>query len=103
MCSISCLRRAMLVLALLTALAGCELRPGSEQELGQPVTLDQVPVAAKATIQAQAASGALQDVQQVNVDGQTVYQAHIRVRGLTREVRVSPDGSVLRREDKDDD
>lgn len=61
----------------------------------KPVSLDDVPAAARAAIEAFAAGGEIEKVAQGEEDGQAVYEAEIETEAGEREICVSATGEVL--------
>ncbi len=80
---------------------------GEENE--EEISLDQVPAPAKATILAEAKGAKIVEVERETKDGKTVYEAEWMENGQEVEVKVAPDGTLLKREteaaddDEDDD
>ena len=64
----------------------------------QTVTLDQLPAAAKATVEREAKGGSVASVKQETAKGATYYEVEIQKDGKDRYVHVGPDGKVLKRE-----
>src|SRR4051812_36134751 len=65
--------------------------PATDNDLA----IDQVPAAAKAAIQREAAGQEIRWVQRGEVDGKTVYTARVRRDGLDQRVVVDGSGTVL--------
>ena len=64
---------------------------------GPQISLDQVPAAAKATIEREAQGGTVQQVTQDMEKGKTVYEAEIAKNGKSRFVSVAEDGKIVKR------
>jgi hypothetical protein len=64
----------------------------------QSVTMDQLPAAAKATVEREAKGGTVARVTQETAKGKTYYEVEIQKDGKDRYVHVAPDGKVLKRE-----
>lgn len=60
------------------------------------VTMEQVPEAARRTLLKQAGSNAIRELEQKVVNGQTVYEAELRIDGREVEVVVAPNGKLVR-------
>jgi hypothetical protein len=70
---------------------------GKVVSVEEQVTLASVPAAVKAQIQKQAGRGRITMIESVIRDGTLVYyEAHIRSGLRTREVKVSPDGTLVK-------
>jgi len=67
------------------------------------VTLDQVPAAVKATILKEAAGSKVEEIEAETRGGRTVYEAEWHEGGKEIEIKVAPDGKLLKREVEDDD
>jgi uncharacterized membrane protein YkoI len=67
---------------------------GKVVEIEQQLSLDAVPLAAKAAIQKGAAGGSVRKVEEVRSDTETAYEAQILNNGKHREIRVHADGSA---------
>jgi hypothetical protein len=65
---------------------------------GAAVKLEDVPAAAKATIEKEAKDGSIVQVTQDMEKGKAVYEAEIQKNGKSRFVSVSPEGKVVKRE-----
>ena len=74
---------------------------GTEDE--EPVTLDQVPAAVKATILKETAGAKITEIERETKDGKTVYEAEYLQNGREIEIKVAPDGTLLGREVEQDD
>ncbi|MCJ7674535.1 MAG: PepSY domain-containing protein [Sedimentisphaerales bacterium] len=70
-------------------------------EQAKTLSVDQVPDAVKATIQAQ--SGTIQEIEMETENGQTVYEAEVVIDGQEKDVKVAADGTVLSQKVDDDD
>jgi len=62
------------------------------------VTMDQLPVAAKATIEKESAGAKVEEIEKETEGGKTFYEAEIIKNGRESFIHVSEDGKVLKRE-----
>jgi uncharacterized membrane protein YkoI len=80
---------------------------GDDGEHEEDLTMDQVPAAVKATIQAEAKGATIKEIERETENGQTVYEAEWVEGGQEVEIKIAPDGKLLKRkveqEDEDDD
>ena len=76
---------------------------GEEDEDEIEVSIDQVPSAVKATILREAQGNPIEEIEQENEDGQTIYEAEITVDGQEVEIKVSQDGILISREIEDEE
>jgi len=67
------------------------------------VSLDQVPAAVKATILKEAAGHKIEEIERETRGGRTVYEAEWKADGKEIEIKVAPDGTLLKKEVEDDD
>lgn len=68
----------------------------------QPVTLDQLPVAVRLTIEQQSKGGAIQEIERCTVDGAVVYEIEIGEAGGGHfDIAVAENGAFLGVEDDD--
>ena len=68
------------------------------------VTIDQVPAAVKATILKEAGGNKIEEIEEISVDGKVVYyEAEWKTGGKEIEIKVAPDGKLLKKEIEDDD
>ena len=67
------------------------------------VSIDKVPAAVRATIEAEAKGGTIKEVEIETVNDQTVYEADVIIDGQEVEIQVAPDGTLLSKETEDDD
>lgn len=78
-----------------------------DDEDEQKLTLDQVPAAVKATILKEAGNNKLKEIELETEDGKKVYGAEWVADGKEIDIKVAPDGKLLKKEvesaDKDDD
>jgi uncharacterized membrane protein YkoI len=74
-----------------------------EDEIEEEISLDEVPLAVKATMLKEAAGAEIEEVVKETEDGQIVYEAEFEVDGQEVEIEVAPDGTLLEREIEDDD
>ncbi len=84
--------RATSVLAVIICACGA----ASGEDSGKRLPLDQIPAAAKATILAQAHGAEVKDVEKEDKGGRTVYEAEFTAGGVTTEVKVAADGTLLK-------
>jgi uncharacterized membrane protein YkoI len=70
------------------------------QEDEERVTLDQVPAAVKATILREAAGGEIKEIEVETEGGQTFYEAEFVRDGKVIEIKVAPDGTLLKKEEE---
>jgi uncharacterized membrane protein YkoI len=68
---------------------------GNENENGTEVSLDQIPLAARAALLQEAAGATMLDVVQEMKHDQTVYEAHVRKGNDTIGIMVDATGKVL--------
>jgi hypothetical protein len=60
------------------------------------VTLDQVPAAARKTLEEQAAGAKIDVVDKETDDaGKTIYETDVKIGGTNYEIKVAPDGSLI--------
>ena len=74
-----------------------------DDEDEEEVSIDQVPAAVKATILREAKGAAIKEIEKETKDGKTVYEAEFVAGGKEIEIKVSADGTLLKREVEDDD
>ncbi len=79
-----------------------------EKEKGERVTIDQLPAAAKATIQKETEGAKIKELKKETEGGKVVYSAEIVKDGKESEVHIAADGTVTKRgaeeeEDEDED
>lgn len=67
------------------------------------VSIDKVPVAVKATIDAEAKGGTIGEIEMETEDGRTVYEADVIIDGREVEIQVAPDGTLLGKKTEDDE
>lgn len=67
------------------------------------VKLDELPAAVKATILKEAGTSRVDEVNEVTCDKQVTYEAEFKAGGKEVEVKVAPDGRLLKREAEADD
>jgi uncharacterized membrane protein YkoI len=67
------------------------------------VSIEEVPAAVKATIDAEAEAGTIEEIEMETENGQTVYEADVIIDGQEIEIRVAPDGTLLGKETEDDE
>ena len=74
---------------------------GTGEKTEKNVTIDQVPAAVKATILKEAGGN---KIEEISVDGKVVYyEAEWKTGGKEIEIKVAPDGKLLKKEIEDDD
>jgi hypothetical protein len=66
------------------------------------VTIDQVPAAARKTIEEQTKGGKREDIGKITADGRTIYETDVEIDGKEFEVRVAEDGTLLSRTQEND-
>ena len=90
----------------LAGLTSCQHLQGrdddDENEQETAISIDQVPAAARKTIEAQAQGGQITAVGKETEKGKTIYEASVTKNGQKYEVEVAEDGTLLENE-KDDD
>jgi uncharacterized membrane protein YkoI len=69
----------------------------------EEISLDQVPAAVKATILAEAKGAPIKEVERETEDGKTVYEAEWNVGEMEVEIKVAPDGTLLKKEIEEED
>ena len=62
------------------------------------VTLDQVPDAVRQTILREAAGATITEIERETRNGKTTYEAEFMSNGREIEIKIAPDGTVLKRE-----
>ncbi len=67
------------------------------------VSIEEVPAAVRATIEAEAKDGTIEEVEMETENGQTVYEADVIIDGQEIEIQVAPDGTLLGKETEDDE
>ena len=67
------------------------------------VTIDQVPAAVKATILKEAAGNKIEEIEAETKNGTTTYEAEWHEGDKEIEIKVAPDGTLLKKEIEDDD
>jgi len=67
------------------------------------VSIDKVPAAVKATIDAQAKGGTIGEIKIETEDGRMVYEADLIIDGQEVEIEVASDGTLLGKETEDDE
>lgn len=67
------------------------------------VSIDKVPAAARATIEAEAKGGTIEEIEMETENGQTVYEADVIIDGQEVDIQVAPDGTLLGKETEDDE
>jgi uncharacterized membrane protein YkoI len=77
-----------------------------EKEEGHEVKvkIDQLPAAARTTIEDQTKGGTIEDIAKVSDDGKTFYEADVKMAdGKEYEVQVGEDGKLISRKQEHDD
>jgi len=74
-----------------------------EREKGERVTIEQLPAAAKATIQKETQGGKIKQLKKETEGGKLVYSAEIVKDGKEYEVHVGADGTVTKRGAKEEE
>ena len=74
----------------------------NENEQETAIAIDQVPAAARKTIEAQAQGGQITAVGKETEKGKTIYEAAVTMNNEKWEIEVAEDGTLLEKE-KDDD
>jgi uncharacterized membrane protein YkoI len=70
---------------------------GRPKRKGERVTIDQLPAAAKATIQKETQGAKIKELKKETEGGKVVYSAETVKDGKESEVHVAPDGTVTKR------
>lgn len=70
----------------------------SAEKKEQHVTMDQLPPAARATIEKESAGAKVEEIEQETEGGKTFYEAETVKNGRESYIHVSADGKVLKRE-----
>jgi hypothetical protein len=97
-----------LAAALALALSGCANDQmwgrGDDDANEQPVNMDQLPAAVKATLTREAGGGQVQEIEKQTWKGRTVYEADVLADGKKWEVMIREDGQMIRKLlDEEDD
>jgi hypothetical protein len=79
-----------------SAVANTQLSHEGRETSSRHVRMEQVPETAQKTLLEQAGQNQIRELEEKVVDGQTVYEAEIRVSGKELEVVVAPDGKLVR-------
>ena len=83
----------VLALAVMLGASGCSILGGGKKET--KVTMDQVPAAVKATLEAQAEGGKITEIEKEMKHGKAVYEAEIMKDGKKIEVKVDEAGKII--------
>jgi len=67
------------------------------------VSIDKVPAAVKAAIDAEAKGGTIVEIEMETENGRTVYEADVIIDGQEVEIQVAPDGTLLGKKIEDDE
>ena len=94
------MRNFVAILATVALVSGGGVAPlyAAPPTSDQAVSVDQLPPAAKATVEREAKGGRVARVTQETAKGKTYYEVEIEKDGKDRYVHVSPEGKVLKRE-----
>lgn len=68
-----------------------------EEENEVKISVDQIPAAAKATLDREAEGGALTEAEKETDEGKTVYEATTTIGGKEYEIKVAEDGTLLKK------
>lgn len=94
-------KKAMvLLLVALSAIGLVTFVAWAEQEQEEQVTLDQVPAAVKAAILKESAGGEITEIEVKTEGGKTFYEAEFVRDGKKIEIKVAPDGTLLKKEEE---
>jgi len=63
----------------------------------EKLTMDQLPSAVQSTFQKEASGGQIEELRKEKKGGKTVYEGEVVANGKGTELRVSEDGSILKR------
>lgn len=92
----------VLMLATITtalALFGCQSMNGHDDDRDeQSVTMDQLPLAVKATLTREAGSGKVEEIDKHTHDGKVEYEADVMLDGKKWEIAIREDGQLLKKE-----
>ena len=97
---------ALATIIALAMTAGCENMGMNKREPAdddrdeneQPVAMDQLPPAVRATLTKEAGQGKIEEIDKLTLRGRTVYEADVILDGKKWELRVREDGQFLRKE-----
>lgn len=82
----------------LGGLGGTALARGhGEEHEGKKVTMDQLPAKVQSTFQKEASGGQVEELRSQQKGGKTIYSGEIVQNGKGTELKVSDDGSILKR------
>ena len=94
---------AVLALGAVALVAGAALAEKARKH-EEKVTLDQVPQAVKATILKEAGGAKIKEIEKETKGERTVFEAEFVKDGKEIEIKVAPDGTLLKRKaEKEDD
>jgi hypothetical protein len=98
-------RMGLIGLLVAGALALCIGAVATQQiaEQEKEVPIDQVPAAVKTTMLAQGGTGAIEEVDLVNENGQIIYETDLIIDGHEVEIQVAPDGTLLGKKAEEED
>jgi len=65
------------------------------QETERPVKMKDLPAAVQSTVREESKGATLRGLSQETKDGQTFYEAELRVKGLTKDVLIDANGKVV--------
>jgi hypothetical protein len=68
-----------------------------EEHAGKKITMDQLPSAVQSTFQQEASGGQIEELRSLQKGGKTVYSGEVVQNGKGTELKVSEDGSILKR------
>ena len=91
----------LLSMAVMTALSGCAMSNRDDDDDVEdevPVQMEQLPVAAKATLMKEAGAGKIEEVEQMTRNGRRVYEADVMMDGKKWEIMVRDDGQLIKKE-----
>jgi uncharacterized membrane protein YkoI len=76
-----------------------------DKDKGEPeqqVTLDQLPAAVRTTLESEAGSGSIGDIEKEVKDGKVIYEADVTKDGSKLEVKIAEDGTLIKSEVDDE-
>jgi uncharacterized membrane protein YkoI len=93
--------KVTIVLAASILLAGCQSHEREENEV--KMRLDEVPPAVREGLTREANGAAIGQVEREEENGRTVYEAHVKSNGKTREISVDASGNPVKDDGEDKD
>jgi hypothetical protein len=93
----------LLLLTLLLLPLHASAEDEDEQGVERSVTLEELPPAVKATILKEAGTHKVRDIEEITLPDRVFYEAEWKVDGQEIEIKVAPDGTLLRSDAEDDD